>query len=62
VNHGFSGGSVGAFRGARGGGEEKIYIKLAKKERMQTFGRGDEIKFLDFMITIKCGVDFGIGL
>jgi hypothetical protein len=21
--------------------------------------RGDEVKFLDFMITSKCGVDFG---
>jgi hypothetical protein len=29
---------------------------------MQTFWRGVEDKFLDFMIMIKCGVAFGIGL
>jgi hypothetical protein len=32
VNHGFGGGLVGAFRGARGGGKEKRYIKLAEEK------------------------------
>ncbi len=32
VNHGSGGGLVGAFRGARGGGEEKRYIKLVEEK------------------------------
>jgi len=48
-------GSEGMWKG------EKIY-KAGRGEGMQTFWRGDEDKFLGFMITINCGVDFGIGL
>jgi hypothetical protein len=32
VNHNFGGGLVRAFKGVRGGGKEKRYIKLAKEK------------------------------
>jgi hypothetical protein len=32
VNHDFNGGLVRAFKGARGSGEEKRYIKLVKEK------------------------------
>jgi hypothetical protein len=45
VNHGSSGGLVGAFKGARGGGKEKKYIKLAKEKEWGLFGKGMKLSF-----------------
>jgi hypothetical protein len=45
VNHGSSGGLVGAFKGVRGGGKEKIYIKLAKEKEWGLFGKGMKLSF-----------------
>jgi len=52
----------GSFQGSKGKWRGKKIYKAGQGEGMQTFWRGDEDKFLDFMITIKCKVDFGIGL
>lgn len=62
MNHDSSGGLVGASKGTKGSGEEKKIYKASWGKGMQTFWRGVEDKFLDFMIMIKCGVAFGIGL
>ncbi len=40
MNHGFGGRLVGAFRGARGGGEEERYKKLAKEKECKLLARG----------------------
>jgi hypothetical protein len=49
---------VWRFQGNKGTGGKNIYMMLAKVKE-GTFWQGDEAKFLDSMITNKCGVDFG---
>ncbi len=58
VNHNSTGGLVWRFQGNKGTGGKNIYMMLAKVKE-GTFWQGDEAKFLDSMITNKCGVDFG---
>ncbi len=45
------------FQGSEGTWRRKVYMMLAKVKK-RTFWQGDEAKFLAFMITNKCGVDF----
>jgi hypothetical protein len=59
VNHGSAGGLVRKLQGSKRVGRREIYMILAEVKRINTFWRGDEAKFLDFMITNKCGMDFG---
>jgi hypothetical protein len=58
VNHGSARGLVRRFQGNEGTGRKNIYMMLAEVKRGH-FLAIDEAKFLDFMITSKCGRDFG---
>ncbi len=57
MNHGSMQGLVWRFQGSEGMGK-KIYMMLAELEK-GTLWWGNEANFLDFMITDKCGMDFG---
>ncbi len=46
-----------SFQGNEGTWRKYIYMMLAEVKN-KDFLQGDEAKFLDFMITSKCGVDF----
>jgi hypothetical protein len=50
-------GLVQSFQGNEGTWRKYIYMMLAEVKN-KDFLQGDEAKFLDFMITSKCGVDF----
>jgi len=56
VNHSSGGGLVWSFQGNEGMCRRKIYMKLGKVKEAN-FWRGDEAKFLVFMIIRTCGVD-----
>jgi hypothetical protein len=57
VNHGSAGGLVKRFQGSKEIGRRKVYMMLVEVKK-RTFWQGDEAKFLAFMITNKCGMDF----
>ncbi len=40
VNHGSSGRLVGVFKGVKGGGKEKRYIKMAEEKECELLARG----------------------
>jgi hypothetical protein len=57
VNHYYGAGLVRSFQGSEGMWRIKIYMKLVEVKEAN-FWRGDEAKFLVFMVIRKCGIDF----
>ncbi len=57
VNHRSSGGLVRSFQGIEGRWRGEKYIKLVEEKECGFLVK--EVKFLDFMIIMKCGIALG---